>query len=123
MHMIVFAIGLYTTVSISVVYVNHAIFTQSLKYPVFVSWFQQIAGLPIYIALSYLGQAVPSLAFFPVWKFNSDVALKVTPLSMLFVGMIGFSNTCLKNVQVSTYQVARSMTLLFNIVLSYYVLG
>ena len=45
------------------------------------------------------------------------------PLSLVFVGMVVFNNLCLKYVEVSFYQVARSLTILCNIVLTYVVLG
>ena len=45
------------------------------------------------------------------------------PLSVIFVGMVVFNNLCLKYVEVSFYQVARSLTILCNIALTYVVLG
>ncbi len=117
------AIGYYVVVSLSAVFLNHAVFTKTLTYPVFVTWFQQITGIPIYLAISYLGKAIPSLAVFPVWKPEWDIAVKVVPLSTLFALMISFSNICLKNVQVSTYQAARAPALLMNVIFSYLILG
>ncbi|EPT27548.1 putative GDP-fucose transporter [Toxoplasma gondii TgCatPRC2] len=55
--------------------------------------------------------------FFPPTSADARTLYRVLPLSLAFVCMVGFSNTCLKHVQVSTYQVARSLTLLFNMVL------
>nr|CCA30163.1 hypothetical protein NCLIV_069350 [Neospora caninum Liverpool]CEL71278.1 TPA: hypothetical protein BN1204_069350 [Neospora caninum Liverpool] len=55
--------------------------------------------------------------FFPHTSADARTLSRVLPLSLAFVCMVGFSNTCLKHVQVSTYQVARSLTLLFNMVL------
>jgi hypothetical protein len=90
---------------------------------VFVTWFQQFAGIPIYLAISYLGQAAPSLAFFPVWKLKWDIAVQVVPASAFFTLMITCGNVCLKNVQLSMYQVARSPSLLTNVIATYLVLG
>ncbi|CEL91689.1 unnamed protein product [Vitrella brassicaformis CCMP3155] len=101
------------------------IFTDTFKYPVFVSWFQQVVGLLLYVGLGELGAVFPPSMppivprFRPSWR----TAKAILPLTLSFVGMISFSNTCLLFVQVSTYQVARSLTLLFNLVLSYLVLG
>ncbi|PHJ23893.1 gdp-fucose transporter [Cystoisospora suis] len=55
--------------------------------------------------------------FFPHVELSVRILRRVLPLSLAFVGMVGFSNTCLKHVQVSTYQVARALTLLFNMLL------
>uniref|UniRef100_A0A0G4FKI7 Sugar phosphate transporter domain-containing protein n=1 Tax=Chromera velia CCMP2878 TaxID=1169474 RepID=A0A0G4FKI7_9ALVE len=41
----------------------------------------------------------------------------------MFVGMIASSNLCLKYVLMSTYQVARSLTLIFNVIVTYLLLG
>lgn len=44
------------------------------------------------------------------------------PLSLIFVSMITFNNLCLKYVKVSFYLVARSLTIVFNVLLSYLLL-
>merc|ERR1712129_98311 len=48
---------------------------------------------------------------------------KVMPLTLVFLGMIVFNNLCLKYVEVSFYQVARSMTIVMNIIFTYLLLG
>lgn len=45
------------------------------------------------------------------------------PLSVIFVCMIVFNNLCLKYVEVSFYQVARALTIVFNVVFSYLILN
>ena len=45
------------------------------------------------------------------------------PLTLVFLGMIVFNNLCLKYVEVSFYQVARSMTIVCNIVMTYLLLN
>ena len=62
-------------------------------------------------------------AQFPKAEFKQPVAKKVFPLSLMFVGMITFNNLCLKHVHVSFYTVARSLTIVFNVVLSTVILG
>ncbi|OII77584.1 hypothetical protein cand_015910 [Cryptosporidium andersoni] len=49
--------------------------------------------------------------------------LKILPMSICFVGLVAFANICLKYVQVSTYQVARSGSLIFTVIVSYIMLG
>eukprot|EP00922_Rhytidocystis_sp_ex-Travisia-forbesii_P007477 GHVS01010907.1.p1 GENE.GHVS01010907.1~~GHVS01010907.1.p1 ORF type:complete len:700 (+),score=99.53 GHVS01010907.1:136-2235(+) len=63
------------------------------------------------------------IEFFPKESFEASSCWSVLPLALCFVGMVAFSNLCLKYTQVSTYQVARSMTLLFTVGFSYAVLG
>lgn len=47
------------------------------------------------------------LTEFPKAQYKSDVAMKVMPLSIIFVVMIIANQFTLKNVQVSFYNVAR----------------
>jgi len=60
---------------------------------------------------------------FPKATFNTETSKRVMPLSIVFVGMITFNNLCLKWVEVSFYNVARSLTIVFNVALSFYLLG
>ena len=48
---------------------------------------------------------------------------KVLPLSVVFVLMITTNNLCLKNVGVSFYYVGRSLSTVFNVLLTYLLLG
>lgn len=48
---------------------------------------------------------------------------QVLPLSVVFVLMITTNNLCLKNVGVSFYYVGRSLTTVFNVLLTYLILG
>ena len=64
----------------------------------------------------------------PVWchwraEYNLSVARGVLPLSVIFVGMITFNNLCLKYVEVSFYNVARSLSIVFNVIFTYLLLG
>jgi len=55
-------------------------------------------------------------------RYDPVVALKVMPLSVIFVAMIGFNQLCLRYVEVSFYNVARSLTIVFNVALTYFLL-
>lgn len=70
-------------------------------------------------------QAAPASFFkqFPQFTYNLDVAKKLLPLSVIFVGMITFNNLCLQYVEVSFYNVARSLTIVFNVLFTYMMLG
>lgn len=120
---LLFAIISYSTVSISVVYFNWWVFTRGFKYPVFVSWIQQVVGFVMFYTGAMAGYVFPSLRpLFPVVCVNRRTAMQVAPLTSCFVLMVGLANICLQKTLVSTYMVARSLTLLFVIILSYYML-
>lgn len=124
----------------------------SIPAPLFVTWYQcvvtvaicWVAGLcgqraqknaasnPQYTAVSVNenGESVPSnppkpsfFAQFPKAEYAMGTAKKIFPLSLVFVGMITFNNLCLKWVEVSFYNVARSLTIVFNVFLSRIFLG
>lgn len=62
-------------------------------------------------------------AQFPKAVYNFEIAKKIFPLSLVFVGMITFNNLCLKWVEVSFYNVARALTIVFNVFFSRVMLG
>ena len=123
----------------------------SIDAPLFVTWFQcvvtclicMIAGklgerhnakynrLPMQLSGSMTSSGGSSssmerksfFAQFPEATYNSSVGMKVFPLSIVFVGMITFNNLTLKWVEVSFYNVARSLTIVFNVFFSYIMLN
>jgi GDP-fucose transporter C1 len=62
-------------------------------------------------------------AQFPKAEYRVGTGRKVFPLSLIFVGMITFNNLCLKWVEVSFYNVARSLTIVFNVIFTQALLG
>eukprot|EP01054_Gregarina_sp_Poly1_P006513 Gregarina_sp_Poly_1__6512@NODE_348_length_9346_cov_198_894493_g291_i0_p2_GENE_NODE_348_length_9346_cov_198_894493_g291_i0NODE_348_length_9346_cov_198_894493_g291_i0_p2_ORF_typecomplete_len465_score50_94TPT/PF03151_16/4e59UAA/PF08449_11/22UAA/PF08449_11/2_3e18EamA/PF00892_20/0_0014EamA/PF00892_20/1_1e09PUNUT/PF16913_5/7_3e10SLC35F/PF06027_12/4_1e02SLC35F/PF06027_12/6_7e10Nuc_sug_transp/PF04142_15/22Nuc_sug_transp/PF04142_15/6_1e06Nuc_sug_transp/PF04142_15/0_027CRTlike/PF08627_10/4_4e05CRTlike/PF0 len=121
--LLIFAILAYSCTSLAVVYFNWWLFTSGFKFPVFVSWIQQVVGLLIFFVGSKAALYFSSLRpIFPHADFSLPTCWKVVPLSVSFVLTIGLANICLQKTLISTYQVARSLTLLFVIVLSYLLL-
>eukprot|EP00922_Rhytidocystis_sp_ex-Travisia-forbesii_P052211 GHVS01077481.1.p1 GENE.GHVS01077481.1~~GHVS01077481.1.p1 ORF type:complete len:470 (-),score=41.88 GHVS01077481.1:413-1822(-) len=124
---VILSICLYSCGSLAIVFLNRKIFKESFQFPIFVSWLQQVVGLSAFQFFAFLSPRISLLA--PIRPLFPSVSIRwthiraVLPLSLAFVGMIGFSNVCLKYVQISTYQVARAMTLLLNLILSYFILG
>eukprot|EP00171_Calliarthron_tuberculosum_P015268 IDg15268t1 len=59
----------------------------------------------------------------PPFEIKKDILKKMLSLSAIFTSMIVFNNLCLKYVEVSFYQVARSLTIVFNVIFDYVVLG
>ena len=139
-------VALYWFVSISMVYLNKALMSSegiSIDAPLFVTWFQCIVTAIICYIAGEVGEqsrrgaykAVenqdgdaaeaksPFLSQFPKAEYKVLTGQRVFPLSLVFVGMITFNNLCLKWVEVSFYNVARSLTIVFNVVFTNLLLG
>ncbi|KAL7479813.1 hypothetical protein ACHAW6_005533 [Cyclotella cf. meneghiniana] len=123
----------------------------SVPAPLFVTWYQCVVTCLICWACGLCGQRAqradadrakyalvplnegqtttsspPKPSFFsqfPKAEYSLGPARQIFPLSLVFVGMITFNNLCLKYVEVSFYNVARSLTIVFNVVLSRLFLG
>ncbi|XP_049953325.1 GDP-fucose transporter 1 [Schistocerca serialis cubense] len=124
---IFFVVCAYWIVSILTVFVNKSLLsgeTVNLNAPLFVTWYQCVVSSFVCFSLSTLSKWFPSIVSFPNGSpFQKEVFLKVLPLSILFTGMIAFNNLCLKYVDVSFYYIGRSLTTVFNVLLSYIILG
>jgi GDP-fucose transporter C1 len=137
----------YWFVSISMVYLNKILMsseTVSIPAPLFVTWFQCVVTAGICWVAGEVAEKFqkaeydavakddgeeeaaavkPSFwAQFPKATYTVGTGKRVMPLSLIFVGMITFNNLCLKWVEVSFYNVARSLTIVFNVVFSQYLL-
>ncbi|KAJ1611983.1 DP-fucose transporter [Cryptosporidium canis] len=115
----------YMIVSISIVLFNYWIFSGITGSPVLVSWFQQLFGLAIFQIIkmnnSKLRFGLDEFMHFEDLEW--ETAKSMIPLALSFIGTVSLSNICLKYVLVSTYQVARSTTIIFNLILSYAILN
>jgi len=141
-------VATYWVVSISMVYLNKILMSSegvSIDAPLFITWFQCVVTCLIcwvagkcgeqaqkgYTSVSTSeggnsssGSPPPSFfAQFPKAEYKQIIAMRVFPLSVVFVAMITFNNLCLKWVEVSFYNVARSLTIVFNVFFSSALLG
>mmetsp|Transcript_16605 Transcript_16605/g.28163 ORF Transcript_16605/g.28163 Transcript_16605/m.28163 type:complete len:362 (-) Transcript_16605:151-1236(-) len=142
-------VATYWFVSISMVYLNKVLMSNegvSIPAPLFVTWYQCIITALVcwcagkcgeraqksssYTAVSQdeqgkeVAHSKPSFfAQFPKAEYQFATARRIFPLSLVFVGMITFNNLCLKWVEVSFYNVARSLTIVFNVFFSFALLG
>eukprot|EP00914_Ancora_sagittata_P012303 GHVO01023698.1.p1 GENE.GHVO01023698.1~~GHVO01023698.1.p1 ORF type:complete len:408 (+),score=48.15 GHVO01023698.1:44-1225(+) len=124
-----FSIALYMTVSIGIVYLNRYLFKYSLQLPLTVTFVQMVIAMWCSAAMGW-GKDISirgwkpfgCFHFWPYFRIQWPVFKNVFPLALSYVLMIIFNNLCLKYVWVSTYQVARSTTILFNIILTRLVL-
>jgi len=115
-------VALYWFVSITMVFVNKALLSgqSSLNAPLFITWYQcAVTAAACYAVASFpnTNLSVGQL------QISTSVLKKVLPLSVVFVAMITFNNLCLKYVGVSFYYVSRSLTTVFNVIMSYIILG
>lgn len=88
--------------------------------PLFVTWFQCLFSATVCFTLSRLGQRYPHHLTFPAGHpFAWSRVRSVLPLAILFTLTIATNNLCLKYVDVSFYYVSRSLTTVFNVLLSW----
>ena len=141
---VIYVVSAYWVISISMVYVNKMLMSDtsvSINAPLFVTWYQCFVTCLICYLCGSLGEMYtasygndrPAVAppgkyasffkQFPRADYDVAVGKQVLPLSIVFVGMITFNNLCLKLVEVSFYNVARSLTIVFNVVFTYFLLG
>jgi GDP-fucose transporter C1 len=95
-----------------------------LQAPVFVTWLQCAIGVVLIGLLGMLNtlRIHPVFEIFPSFQAQPALMRKVMPLSLAFMGMITFNNLCLLYVGVAFYNVGRSLTTVFNVLLTYAVL-
>ena len=118
-------ISLYWVTSISMVFLNkYLLDSPSLRLdtPIFVTFYQCLVTVLLCKGLSSLATCCPGTVDFPALHLDLKVARSVLPLSVVFIGMITFNNLCLKYVGVAFYNVGRSLTTVFNVLLSYLLL-
>jgi GDP-fucose transporter C1 len=114
----------YYVTSISLVFLNKIILQEhTLPYPIFVTWVQVVISVCCIYVLSKLKHIFSWLRIVPNLEFKPQVALRILPLTLVFICMVALNNLCLQYVQVSFYQVARSLTILFSIFFTFLLLG
>lgn len=117
----------YMCTSISLVFFNKFVMhNYEFPYPVTVTWFQVVVALACATVCGELGRTATSGFFYampPMHLPSVAQAQQIVRLALIFVGMLMFNNFCLNYVEVSFYQVARSLTTVYSVLLSYYVLG
>ncbi|XP_036924975.1 GDP-fucose transporter 1 isoform X2 [Sturnira hondurensis] len=122
---IALVVSLYWVTSISMVFLNKYLLDSSslqLDAPIFVTFYQCLVTTLLCKGLSTLAVCFPGALDFPTLYLDLRVARSVLPLSVVFISMITFNNLCLKYVGVAFYNVGRSLTTIFNVLLSYLLL-
>ncbi|XP_020792019.1 GDP-fucose transporter 1 isoform X1 [Boleophthalmus pectinirostris] len=116
-------VALYWFVSITMVFLNNYLLdNKDLDAPLFVTFFQCAVTVALCWLLPLLSVLCPGHVHFPSLKFDPKTSREVLPLSVVFIAMITFNNLCLKYVGVAFYTVGRSLSTVFNVLLSYAIL-
>lgn len=121
MHTIFLAVAFYWFVSISMVFINKTLLSDpvgKLDAPLFITWFQCVVTVIGCYVMGELG-----VANVPKFEIKNDILKQMLPLSCVFIMMMVCNNLCLKYVEISFYQVARSLTIIFNVVFDFVILG
>lgn len=115
----------YWVVSITLVFVNKSLLSgrDSVDAPLFITCYQCAITAAACYAVAALPTNMPESLACGQITVSTSILRKVLPLSVVFVAMITFNNLCLKNVGVSFYYIGRSLTTVFNVVLTYILLG
>eukprot|EP00092_Neocalanus_flemingeri_P013686 GFUD01014759.1.p1 GENE.GFUD01014759.1~~GFUD01014759.1.p1 ORF type:complete len:344 (-),score=92.60 GFUD01014759.1:74-1105(-) len=118
-------VACYWFVSITLVFVNKALLSGSekLEAPLFVTCYQCVVTVAACYAIRAAARRFPDRISFPSLELDMNIMKQVLPLSIVFVGMITFNNLCLKNVGISFYYIGRSLTTVFNVLMTYFILG
>ncbi|RHZ88047.1 hypothetical protein Glove_26g155 [Diversispora epigaea] len=119
-------VAFYWVASLAVVFLNKFILSTSeykFPFPLFVTWFQLIVALIILMICGALGQSFKTFSVIPPYECEMNIARKIAPLTFMYVMMLAFNNMCLQYVEVTFYQVARSLSIIFNIIFTYTLLG
>eukprot|EP01084_Bolivina_argentea_P169691 294142_1 len=119
------AVTFYWMTSLSLVFLNKVVMVGdiiNLDAPLFMSWTQFVITVICCVVIGQIGRFFKPFSFFPTFEYNLATARKVMPLTVVFLGMIVFNNLCLKYVEVSFYHLARSTTIIMNIIATYLLL-
>ena len=113
------AIAFYMGISMGLILVNRFLFIDKSEpsSSIFVSWYQFVVADVLIIAFSGCCSESEYCGYFPVMNLHLDLAIKVLPLSLAYLFMIATNNLTLQHLSVGSYQIVRSLSVLFNIAL------
>eukprot|EP01080_Neovahlkampfia_damariscottae_P003092 gene3092-5262_t len=119
-------VSFYFVISIAIVFMNKFLMSNEkhkFPYPLTMTWYQLLVATLCCVLIYPMNKKTQYLSFLPDLEFSIEKAVRLLPLSLIFVGMVGFNNVTLKFVGISFYQVARSLTIVFSIIFSYIIMG
>ncbi|KAG0231384.1 hypothetical protein BGW42_000280 [Actinomortierella wolfii] len=125
LSIIISVIAFYWVASLSVVFLNKTILSGSeykFPYPTTVTLYQLVVALVLLVVCGHLGKRSRTFSMVPPFEFDPVIARKIAPLSIIYVLMLTLNNLCLQLVEVTFYQVARSLSIFFNILFTFTIL-
>ncbi|XP_066144564.1 GDP-fucose transporter 1 isoform X2 [Euwallacea fornicatus] len=121
---IFFVVSGYWIVSISTVFMNKTLLSNiDLDAPMFINLSQTLVTAFICFGKKMLSRLYPERLSFPeqnIW--DPQVMRQILPVSIMFTSMIATNNLCLKYVSVAFYYIGRSLTTIFNVILTFLIL-
>lgn len=120
------AVSLYISVSVTLVFLNKFLLSYSedkFSFPLLLTWFQLILALLFVIIMGVLGRRFSSFSSVPMYSFQFSIGKQIFPLSVVYVSMLATNNLCLNYVEVSYFQVVRSLAVIFQIIFTYFILN
>jgi len=126
-YVVAMAVSFYFVTSLSTVFFNKIIMSNyEFPFPLFITWFQFLVALGCIGVMYAVGSVYPSVHVMrgvSASSFTFQSFYKILPLTALYVCMICFSNLTLQWSQVSFYQIARSLTIIFSMIFTYVFFG
>lgn len=120
------AVALYTIASLSARFINKSLYTVSeykFPYPFCTVFIQLIIIFVTLTIWSILKPIKRSYARVPAFKWDSNVAIKVAPLTIVYMCVVIFNPMFLQHVEVSTYHFSHSLSIAFSLSFSYLMLN
>ncbi|GAA5815541.1 hypothetical protein MFLAVUS_009053 [Mucor flavus] len=117
--------ALYLVVSVSSTFINKLLFTFSeykFPYPFFTVFFQLIVTFIFLTLWSIIKPLRQSYARIPVLRWDSSVAIRVAPLTIVYMCVIIFNPMFLQHVEVTSYHFSHSLSIVFSMMFSYLML-
>ncbi|KAI8083317.1 uncharacterized protein B0P05DRAFT_508026 [Gilbertella persicaria] len=116
---------LYITISIAATFFNKLLFTYSeykFPYPFFTVVSQLLITVLFMFIWSKLKPFQHPLAQIPAFSWDSTVALRIAPLTTVYMCVIIFNPLYLQHVEATNYQFTHSLTIAFSLLFSYLML-
>eukprot|EP00163_Fabomonas_tropica_P007167 TRINITY_DN1683_c1_g1_i2.p1 TRINITY_DN1683_c1_g1~~TRINITY_DN1683_c1_g1_i2.p1 ORF type:complete len:179 (-),score=49.93 TRINITY_DN1683_c1_g1_i2:83-619(-) len=104
-------VAFYWVISLTLVFLNKMVMQSNFPYPAFVTWVQLVCQLVLVVLLGIGEDKFKLNTGIPYPEFNITTARQVMPLSIIYVGLITLTNYCLRNVEISFYQLVKSLTI------------
>ena len=86
---------------------------------IFVTWFQNLVEFFLILIFSNSLLSYFHLQLFPPIVYTSKHFIAVFPCALLFVTTFLLNNKCMESIPLTSYQICRSLTILFNVLFSF----